>query len=74
MKGDTIARVRRQQALRARHGIFWPKSPQYGALKDLYEADKTAKMRRRLDAMQIRTQDTVGALSKAHGLVLPDVC
>ena len=61
MKGDTIARVRRQQALRDRGGAYWPKPPPYAAIRAALEAEKNAEMRRMLDAMPRHTPGTLGA-------------
>ena len=57
MKGDTIARVRRQQALR-RGRVNWPRPPQDKPVS--YYPSLNEMARRRSEAMQTRTPDTVG--------------
>ena len=62
MKGDTIARVRRQQmtARTNRANQTWPTISD-AKHRAAYEAEKNATLRWALDAMATRTQDTVGA-------------
>ena len=71
MKGDTIARVRRQQALRDRGGAYWPIASD-AALRAKYQAEKNAEMRRMLDAMPRHMQDTLGAPWQAPSKALHD--